>query len=149
MESGKIFGSDEDSRSCESGWTMYLASLSDDHDQECYYDDDGDEDSDGGDSMDSDASSGPMEATANLKLTQEIAEQNSTKKKNKKTIEDTVLVDTRVHNNNHDDDDDGRDNHELDHDDGNDSYSAVHSYIGSVMMRVTIVMDDNEVDRVS
>ncbi|KAG2300806.1 hypothetical protein Bca52824_037278 [Brassica carinata] len=129
MESGKIFGSDEDSRSCESGWTMYLASLSNDHhDQDCYYDDDGgDEDSDGGDSMDSDASSGPMEATANLKLPQEIAEQNSIKKKNKKTNEEVVLMETRVHNNNHDDDDDG-DNH----DDGNDSYSAVHSYVGSV-----------------
>ncbi|KAJ0266144.1 Protein SUPPRESSOR OF PHYTOCHROME B 5 [Hirschfeldia incana] len=129
MESGKIFGSDEDSRSCESGWTMYLASLSNEHDQGCYYDDDGDEDSDGGDSMDSDASSGPMEATANLKLTQEIAEQNSANKKNKKTNEEMVLIETRVHNNNHDDDGGV---HEFDHDDGNDSYSAIHSYVGSV-----------------
>ncbi|CAN7069054.1 hypothetical protein BRARA_J02449 [Brassica rapa] len=128
MESGKIFGSDEDSRSCESGWTTYLASLSNDHDQDCYHDDDGDEDSDGGDSMDSDASSGPMEATANLKLPQEIAEQNYIKKKNKKTNEEMILMETRVHNNNHDDGDD----HEFDDDDddGNDSYSAVHSYVG-------------------
>ncbi|KAF8115649.1 hypothetical protein N665_0025s0109 [Sinapis alba] len=135
MESGKIFGSDEDSRSCESGWTMYLASLSNDHDQDCYYDDNGDEDSEGGDSMDSDASSGPMDATANLKLPQEIAEQNSIKKKNKKTNEEMVLMETRVHNINHDDDeddDDDGDNHEFDHDDGNDSYSAVHSYGGSL-----------------
>ncbi|XP_018444923.1 protein SUPPRESSOR OF PHYTOCHROME B 5-like [Raphanus sativus] len=133
MESGKIFGSEEESRSCESGWTMYLASLSNDHGQDCYYDDDGDEDSDGGDSMDSDASSGPMEATANLKLPQEIAEQNSIKKKIKKTNEEMVLVETRVHNNNHDDDDDDDDdNQEFDHDDGNDSYSAIHSYVGPI-----------------
>lgn len=131
MESGKIFGSDEDSRSCESGWTMYLASPSHDHDDDCYYDDDDEEeDSDGGDSMDSDASSGPMEATSCLKLPQEIEEQNSVKKK-KKANEEMVLVETRVHNNNEDDEeDDNGDNHG--YDDGNDSYSAVHSYVGSV-----------------
>ncbi|XP_024012707.1 FK506-binding protein 3 [Eutrema salsugineum] len=138
MESGKVFGSDEDSRSCESGWTMYLASPSHYHDDDCYYDDDNEdeEDSDGGDSMDSDASSGPMEATSCLKLPREIEEQNSLKKKKMKTNEEMVLVETRVHSNNDgddDDDDDGDgDNHDYDHDDCNDSYSAVHSYVGSV-----------------
>ncbi|KAF8099032.1 hypothetical protein N665_0254s0033 [Sinapis alba] len=129
MESGKIFGSEEDSRSCESGWTMYLASPSHDPDDNCYYESGDDEDSDGGDSMDSDASSGPMEATLNLKLSQEIEEQNSLKKKKKSNNEEMVLVETRVHNNNHDED---ANDDDYDHDDGNDSYSAVHSYVGAV-----------------
>ncbi|KAJ4911762.1 suppressor of phytochrome b 5 [Raphanus sativus] len=128
MESGKIFGTEEDSRSCESGWTMYLASYSQDPDDDGYYKDGDDEDSDGGDSMDSDASSGPMEATSTLKLPQEIEEQNSTEKK-KKSNEEMVLVEPRVHNNNHYDDDNDDD---YDQDDGNDTYSAVHSYVGAV-----------------
>ncbi|KAH0936669.1 hypothetical protein HID58_004130, partial [Brassica napus] len=57
MESGKSFGTEDVSRSCESGWTMYLASHSHDPDDDCYYEDGDDEDSDGGESMDSDASS--------------------------------------------------------------------------------------------
>ncbi|XP_010452792.1 PREDICTED: uncharacterized protein LOC104734833 [Camelina sativa] len=138
MESANILRSDEDCRSCESGWTMYLASQSHDHNHDgCYYDDDDEEeeeDSDGGDSMDSDASSGPMEATC-LKLAQEIEEQNSVMKKKKKTNEEMVLVETtRVHNNVNDDEDDiDGDNH--DYDDANDSYSVVHSYVGSVRQK--------------
>ncbi|KAJ0233855.1 Protein SUPPRESSOR OF PHYTOCHROME B 5 [Hirschfeldia incana] len=127
MESGNIFGTEEDSRSCESGWTMYLASHSHPDDY-CYYEDGDDEDSDGGDSMDSDASSGPMEATLNLKLPQETEEQNS-KKKKKKSNEELVLVETRVHKNTHDDD---ANDDDYEHDDGNDNYSAVHSYVGAV-----------------
>ncbi|CAG7891336.1 unnamed protein product [Brassica rapa] len=130
MESGKSFGTEDVSRSCESGWTMYLASHSHDPDDDCYYEDGDDEDSDGGESMDSDASSGPMEATSTLKLPQDTEEQNSIKKK-KKANEEMVLVETRVHNNNHDDD--AYDNDDVyNHDDGNDSYSAVHSYVGAV-----------------
>lgn len=132
MESAKIFGSDDDCRSCESGWTMYLASPSNDHDDDCYYNDDDDEDSDGGDSMDSDASSGPMEATSSLKLPQEIDQEQISlkKKKTKKANEEMVLVETpRVYNKNHDDDDDDGGGDDHDYDDGNDSYSAVHSYV--------------------
>ncbi|CAN7037450.1 unnamed protein product [Brassica rapa subsp. trilocularis] len=130
MESGKSFGTEDVSRSCESGWTMYLASHSHDPDDDCYYEDGDDEDSDGGESMDSDASSGPMEATSTLKLPQDTEEQNSIKKK-KKANEEMVLVETRVHNNNHDDD--AYDNDDVyNHDDGNDSYSAVHSYVAAV-----------------
>ncbi|CAF1881017.1 unnamed protein product [Brassica napus] len=130
MESGKSFGTEDVSRSCESGWTMYLASHSHDPDDDCYYEDGDDEDSDGGESMDSDASSGPMEATSTLKLPQDTEEQNSIKKK-KKANEEMVLVETRVDNNNHDDD--AYDNDDVyNHDDGNDSYSAVHSYVGAV-----------------
>ncbi|CAN6805586.1 hypothetical protein Bca4012_000379 [Brassica carinata] len=137
MDSGKIFGSDEDSRSCgESGWTKYLVSTHD-HDYDNYSDDG---DSSGGDSMDSDASSGPVKATPCLKLPQETTEPDCLKKK--KATEEKVLVETRVHNDNDDDGDnhdyddgdnpdyDDGDNH--DYDDGNDSHSAVHSYVGSV-----------------
>ncbi|KAF8118700.1 hypothetical protein N665_0002s0016 [Sinapis alba] len=134
MDSGKIFGSNEDSRSCESGWTTYLVSHHD-HDYDNYSDDG---DRSGGDSMDSDASSGPVKAPQCLKLPQETTEPNCLKKKKKKANEEKVLVETRVHNDNDDDDDDdddggdddGGDNH--DYDDGNDCNSAIHSYVGSV-----------------
>ncbi|CAH8308854.1 unnamed protein product [Eruca vesicaria subsp. sativa] len=130
MDSGKIFGSDEDSRSCESGWTTYLVSPHDlDYDN---YSDDGD--SSGGDSMDSDASSGPVKATSCLKLPQETTEPNFIKQKKKNANEEKVLVETRVLNDIDDDGDDhgydDGDNH--DYDDGNDSHSAVHTYVGSV-----------------
>ncbi|XP_018474329.1 protein SUPPRESSOR OF PHYTOCHROME B 5-like [Raphanus sativus] len=138
MNSGKIFGSDEDSRSCESGWTTYLVSPHD-HDYGNYSDDG---DSSGGDSMDSDASSGPVKQIPCLKLPQETTEPNCLKKKKKKANEEKVLVETRVHNDNDDDGDnhdyDDGDNHDYDdgdnhnYDAGNDSHSAVHSYVGSV-----------------
>ncbi|CAN8256890.1 unnamed protein product [Cochlearia groenlandica] len=141
MESRKLFGSEEDCRSCESGWTMYLASPSHDyhhhHDDGCnYYDDDDDEDSYGGDSMDSDASSGPMEITSCLKNSQEIDEQNSLENKKTKNQDMVLMETTRAQDSyvvdDNDDDDDDDDGDKSYYDDGNDSYSVVHSYVGAV-----------------
>ncbi|XP_010547732.1 PREDICTED: chromatin modification-related protein EAF7 [Tarenaya hassleriana] len=169
MESAKIFGSEEECRSCESGWTMYLVSPSHGHDDYYYGGDDDhghgndgsanqhqhhEEDHSDVDSMASDASSGPMEASLQLlnrtqerncsnyglcltKKTGKPVIKNKNKKKKKKNMktkeeERTVSTESRVpkivHNNNNDGDDDDDDD---DDDDGDDS-SDVHSCVGSV-----------------
>ncbi|XP_010527237.1 PREDICTED: uncharacterized protein LOC104804610 [Tarenaya hassleriana] len=134
MEPEKAIGSEEECRSCESGWTMYLVSPSHDHHDDHGHDGDAHhrEDDSDGDSMASDASSGPVEATCRLSRTEEGLNCNyglcltkrtgkpvmkKTTTNTKEGKEERVLTETRVPTIAHDDDDDS---------------SEVHSYVGSI-----------------